>query len=243
VVWLVKAARDAEHVAARPGREQAGWGRAAGGAARDMVVVGAIDDQAAAFQRHFDFHAPGPRGAVAAPGRRRARCRRGDRGLVSPKAATIRVRQPTFRFGAATVWWQWTTWPRGVMNHISSAGTPDLLIAVGDELDGRLGPLAAYLDALGARVAALERRSSAIIRGGTGFSAAPASRAKGKRCRRGGMAGAGLNLARQLGHGCSTPTTPRWTRPTTQRCSPEQTPSCARRHASRASGGGTVSSP
>ena len=40
-----------------------------------------------------------------------------------------------------------------------------------------------------------------IIRGGTGlFAAPPASRAKGKRCRRGGMAGAGLNVARQFVH-------------------------------------------
>jgi len=48
------------------------------------------------------------------------------------------------------------------MNDISSRGRPDLLVAGGDELDGLLGPLAAYLDALEARVGALERRSSAV---------------------------------------------------------------------------------
>ena len=48
------------------------------------------------------------------------------------------------------------------MNDISSRGRPDLLVAGGDELDGLLGPLAAYVDALEARVAALERRLSAV---------------------------------------------------------------------------------
>ena len=48
------------------------------------------------------------------------------------------------------------------MNDISSRGRPGLLVAGGDQLDGLLGPLAAYLDALEARVAALERRSSAV---------------------------------------------------------------------------------
>jgi hypothetical protein len=50
----------------------------------------------------------------------------------------------------------------GVMNDISSRGRPEVLVAGGDELDGFLGPLAAYLDALEARVGALERRSSAV---------------------------------------------------------------------------------
>jgi excisionase family DNA binding protein len=48
------------------------------------------------------------------------------------------------------------------MNDISSRGRPVLLVAGGGELNGLLGPLAAYLDALEARVAALERRSSAV---------------------------------------------------------------------------------
>ena len=39
---------------------------------------------------------------------------------------------------------------------------PDVLVAAGDELNGRLGPLAAYLGALEARVGALERRLSAV---------------------------------------------------------------------------------
>ena len=48
------------------------------------------------------------------------------------------------------------------MNDISSRGRPDLLVAGGDELDGLLGPLAAYVDAVEARVGALERRLSAV---------------------------------------------------------------------------------
>ena len=145
------------------------------------------------------------------------------------------------------------------MTDIGRTVAPDVLVAGGQDLDGLLGPLVAYLDALEARVGALERRLSAvplmtaadaarvrpgqcgddpargpgrralggrlcrplppdlsrcpqrlacheIIRGGTGFSAAPpASRYEGKRCRRGGMAGAGLNVARQLAHGGPAP--------------------------------------
>jgi hypothetical protein len=145
------------------------------------------------------------------------------------------------------------------MSDIAKTVRPDLVPAGVQYLDGLLGPLAAYLDALEARVAALERRLTAvplmtaadaarcarvnvetilravragelavaghigrspsnlsrcpqqlacheIIRGGTGlFAAPPASRAKGKRCRRGGMAGAGLNVARRLGYGGPLP--------------------------------------
>ncbi|MGZ6268903.1 MAG: hypothetical protein ACXWNI_07320 [Candidatus Limnocylindrales bacterium] len=39
---------------------------------------------------------------------------------------------------------------------------PDVLVAGGQDLDGLLGPVAADLDALEARVAALERRLSAV---------------------------------------------------------------------------------
>ena len=140
------------------------------------------------------------------------------------------------------------------MSDIAKTVGPDLVPASVQHLDGLLGPLAAYLDALEARVGALERRLTAVplmtaadaaryarvnvetilhaVRAGelavagyigrsprisrdalnswlaTRSSAAapvssqprPASRAKGKRCRRGGMASAGLNVARQLGH-------------------------------------------
>jgi excisionase family DNA binding protein len=61
-----------------------------------------------------------------------------------------------------TVWWQWTTWTRGVMSDIAKTVRPDLVAASVQHLDGLLGPLAAYLDALEARVVALERRSSAV---------------------------------------------------------------------------------
>ena len=140
------------------------------------------------------------------------------------------------------------------MTDIGRTARPDLLVAGGQDLDGLLGPLAAYLDALEARVGALERRLSAVplmtaadaaryarvnvetilraVRAGelpvAGYvgrsprisrdalngwlatrssAAAPVSSqprrrrgTKGKRCRRGGMASAGLNVARQLGH-------------------------------------------
>ena len=146
-----------------------------------------------------------------------------------------------------------------MMSDFAKTVGPDLVPASVQHVDGLLGPLAAYLDGLEARVAALERRLSAvplmtaaddravrtgqcgddpargpgrrapgrrqcrplpsdlprcpqplacreIIRGGTGLSAArPASRARSKRCRRGGMAGAGMNVARQLGHGAGLP--------------------------------------
>ena len=145
------------------------------------------------------------------------------------------------------------------MTDFARTARPDVHVAGGQDLDVLLGPLAAYLDGLEARVAALERRLSAVPLmtaadparytrgqrgddpargpgrratggrlcrplpadlsrcpqplacheigcGGTGFFAArPASRAKGKRCRRGGMASAGLNVARQLGHGARLP--------------------------------------
>ena len=167
---------------------------------------------------------------------------------------------PASRFRARRVWWQWTTWPRGVMTDIGRTARPDLLVAGDQDLDGLLGPLVAYLHALEARVGALERRLSAvplmtaadavrlrqcgddpargprrrargsrlcrpltpdlsrcpqqlachqIICGGTGlFAAPPASRAKGKRCRRGGVAGAGVNVARQLGTVARSPLDP-----------------------------------
>jgi hypothetical protein len=48
------------------------------------------------------------------------------------------------------------------MTDIGKAGRPDLILAGGDKLDGPVGPLAGYLRALEARVAALERRLSAV---------------------------------------------------------------------------------
>ena len=173
---------------------------------------------------------------------------------------------PASRFCSRSVWWQWTTWPRGVMTDIGRTVAPDPLVAGVQHLDGLLGALAAYLRALEARVGALKRRLSAvplmtaadaaryargqcgddpalgpgrralgrrlcrplppdlsrcprrlacheIVRGGTGlFAAPPASRAKGERCRGGGMATAGLNVARQLGHSGRLP--PRYRRVT-----------------------------
>ena len=59
-------------------------------------------------------------------------------------------------------WWQWTSGPQGVMTDIGRTTRPDAFVAAGDELNGRLGPMAAYLDALEARVGALERRLPAV---------------------------------------------------------------------------------
>ena len=60
------------------------------------------------------------------------------------------------------LWWQWTTWPRLVMTEIGNTARSSLLAAPGHGLeDGPMGPLAAYLHALEARVAALEARLSA----------------------------------------------------------------------------------
>ena len=59
--------------------------------------------------------------------------------------------------GEHAVWWQWTSWPRLVMSEIGNTARSSLLAAPGDGLaDGSLGPLAAYLRGLEARVAALE---------------------------------------------------------------------------------------
>ena len=48
------------------------------------------------------------------------------------------------------------------MSDIAKTVRPDVLVAGGRDLDGLLGPLAAYLRALEARVGALERRLSAV---------------------------------------------------------------------------------
>ena len=48
------------------------------------------------------------------------------------------------------------------MTDFARTARPDVLVAGGQDLDGLLGPLAAYLDALEARVGALERRLSAV---------------------------------------------------------------------------------
>ena len=55
------------------------------------------------------------------------------------------------------VWWQWTTWPRLVMTEIGNTPRSSVLEAPAHGLpDGSLGPLAAHLRGLEARVAALE---------------------------------------------------------------------------------------
>ena len=48
------------------------------------------------------------------------------------------------------------------MTDFGRTARPDVFVAAGDELAGRLGPLAAYLDALEARVGTLERRLTAV---------------------------------------------------------------------------------
>jgi excisionase family DNA binding protein len=48
------------------------------------------------------------------------------------------------------------------MTDFGRTARPDVLVAGGQDLDVLLGPLAAYLDALEARVGALERRLSAV---------------------------------------------------------------------------------
>ena len=48
------------------------------------------------------------------------------------------------------------------MTDIGRTVGPDVLVAGGQDLDGLLGLVAAYLDALEARVGALERRLSAV---------------------------------------------------------------------------------
>ena len=64
--------------------------------------------------------------------------------------------------GEHAVWWQWTSWPRLVMTEIGDTAGSSRLAAHGDGLaDGSLGPLAAYLRGLEARVAALEAHLSA----------------------------------------------------------------------------------
>jgi excisionase family DNA binding protein len=58
--------------------------------------------------------------------------------------------------------WQWTSGPRGVMSDIPTPVRPVAVPTSVEHPDGLLGPLAAYPDALHVRVAALERRSSAV---------------------------------------------------------------------------------
>ncbi len=59
-------------------------------------------------------------------------------------------------------WWQWTTWPPPVMTEIGNTARLSLLEAPGHgPADRSLGPLAAYLHGLEARVAALEAHLSA----------------------------------------------------------------------------------
>ena len=126
------------------------------------MIVGAIDGQAAAFYRRFDFDELDDRRLW----RRLADVARavGEWMAAGPRPTQrrSRVRQPGFPL-LSRVRWQWTTWPRGVMTNIGRTVAPDVLVVVvGQDLDVLLGPLAAYLDALEGRVAALERRSSAV---------------------------------------------------------------------------------
>jgi hypothetical protein len=82
--------------------------------------------------------------------------------LRAQKERPSGVRQPSFarslgRFGGSG--------PPGreeVMIDSGRTARPDVFVAAGDELNGRLGPLAACLGALEARVGALERRLSAV---------------------------------------------------------------------------------
>ena len=66
------------------------------------------------------------------------------------------------------------------MTDFSRTARPDVFPAGGEDLDGLLGPLAAYLRALEARVAALERRLSAVPL----MTAADAARTPGSMWRR-----------------------------------------------------------
>lgn len=127
-----------------------------------MVVV-AMDDQAAAFNRRLDFDHPlstigccgadwwtaSARSASRSPPLAR---RSDDPGFASPASRSC----------SRSVWWQWTTRPRLVMTEISKTARPDLILPGGQDRDVLLGALAAYLRALEARIGALERRSSAV---------------------------------------------------------------------------------
>jgi hypothetical protein len=74
------------------------------------VIVDAIDDHAAAFYRHFDFHQLDDRrlsrrlADVATPP-----------GRITPRLTPsdgLGFASPASRLCSGTVWWQWTNWPR-----------------------------------------------------------------------------------------------------------------------------------
>jgi len=177
---LVKAAGDAEHVAAPPGRVQASCRRSPGWGARPLpgtekrnalggrefgaraVVVDATDDHVGRVLPPLRLQLrrarrPAP---VAAIGGRRALSESRPRAPLAQSSD-----DPGFASTACvswTVWWQWTTGPRGVMTDFARTARPDVHVAGGQDLDVPMGPLAAYLNALEARVGALERRLSAV---------------------------------------------------------------------------------
>jgi len=124
------------------------------------VVVDTTDDQAAGFYRHFDFHQLDDRRLWRDWRTSRAvlESRRPPLSTRSGHSPWIRAQFALLSAGLVAV----DHWPRGVMTDSDRMARPDVLVAGGDELDGLLGPLAAYLDALEARVAALERRLSAV---------------------------------------------------------------------------------
>ena len=126
------------------------------------MVVDATEDHAAAFYRHFDFERSSTTGACG--GWRSSRALSESRPPAPlAQSSTIRGSPAQLRGSAlGSVWWQWTTWPRLVMTDFARTVGPDVLVAGGQDLDVLLGRLAAYLHALEARVAALERRLSAV---------------------------------------------------------------------------------
>ena len=121
----------------------------------------AIDDQAAAFTS-----------TSTSTGSTTGGCGGGWRTLPAlsesrpaaphPKQPRSGVRQPSFAVLLLDDWWQWTSWSREVMGDIGKTARPDVVSVSVQHLDGLLDPLAAYLDAVEARVAALERRLTAV---------------------------------------------------------------------------------
>jgi excisionase family DNA binding protein len=130
---------------------------------RDPALIGDLiaHGRAQADEFALRFRLARRLGPVAAIGGRRARCRRVDRlRPVTQSGKHLGPASPVS--GCRKLWWQWTTRLRLVMNDVSKDARPDLILAGGQDVDGPLGPLAAYLRALEARVAALERRGSAV---------------------------------------------------------------------------------
>ena len=81
---------------------------------------------------------PGPAPAgptTAADGAESSQASRPSRDVAAGPVGS----QPSSRFCSRSVWWQWTTWPRGVMTDSARPPAPDMFVASGQELDGRLG--------------------------------------------------------------------------------------------------------